>query len=928
MTTDYTISTALLCNQKLLCYMLEQRLDGVVPPDRLDMENMSYGEACKRYAAAEFRQETGYMNNEAFLYRWEYFRTHYPHNRETEIVLAALHSLYEDFLEERNGNIHVKLERYGEWQNLVANINLSPIAAYAAEQAGKHSLAWSTEERDRVRAAMLQTNALCYPYDVLVEDYIRTKGLNDTHLHIKACTFAEYNWLCALSDPEHAFTPFSWKEGASEKEPLILRAIRQQFCDIYGRSPVITIPHHLRIARNLRIMLREYASLSPKERLAPRYSSLAAWVYATTKDQDHTIARKKQGQRISCLEDLGNEDIDTKLIDQWEFHEDYTMHIREERDWMSRLIHIIKEEDFTGQGSWLLPCFHVYLLLMNEYCSLFVQRETQKGFDQFCNTARLTVPNKQEALYYLECFRHFHGNHPESEVHHLDARIAPQNTIKAYLRQFSHMLRGYAYYLAEIRRKNPHAGPWDESMEEMLETLSDEKPSRLVEIIRALRPKPPFRYLRMSITIHFIKKEWNRSDEASTRYGSVRYTLYSQQGTLYALLKQVPELTEFVRAVDAANDESNVPPSVFAPCFRFCRRELRMERVTFHCGEAFPHLLTGLRAMDDARRLLELKNGDRVGHGTALGMDPTYWREQQGGTAYLRREDRMLDLLYAHGILKYEPHIPGAECTKLQDELMQLAHEIFPARDYHITPHILKTAMDMRGICPFLLQKLFSVRGLESPRESITQCIEDFKTNEKTYLIQNGVEFREDDAELIYTLKRLKQAPLHAILLLLDWQFNPYTWMAGGEIIRVELNKKDDDIILTLQRRMMQDYINDKIVIETLITSNLRIACYRHAAEHHAMRWLLHQPEKFKNEPNLLLCFGSDDPAVFSCDAKADFYLLYASLHQCGVKEHEALHLLDRVNNRGRIYSFPLPQDPLMRATDTPIEDIEHTPDE
>ncbi len=920
MTADFTITASLLCNRNLLHFLLEQRLDGVVPPDLPDIDNMSYGEACKRYAADAFRQETKQLSNEAFLFRWEYFCQLYPRNQETEIVLAALRCLYDDFLEERNGSIHVKLARYGEWQNLMANINMGPIAAYAAHRAGKRCTTWGVKERERVRTSMLLSDALCYPHDILVEDYIREHGLNDTHLHIKACIFSEYNWLCALSDPEHAFNPFSWKDGTSQKEPIMLRAIRQQFCDIYGRSPAMTIPRHLRIARNLRTMLREYAGLKPTERTHPRFSSLRAWVYDKTQKYpgnrfpdtpQKTDNSESLGCLIDCIDDLGKEEIAAELIDHWEFREEYADLIREERDWMSRLIHILSEEDFTGQGNWLLPCFHVYLLLMNEYCGLFIQRETQKGFDQFNNTERLEVPNKKDSQYYLECFRRFHGNHPESDVHHLDARFAPKKTIDAYLKQFSHMLGGYARYLKELREKHPHAGALTEHQEEMLESLPYEKPRLLLEWINELRPKPPFRYLRLGMTIHFIKNEWKRKKDAEMRYDSIRKALRSQQKTLQGLLLQVPELTEFVRAVDAANDESNVPPSVFAPCFRFCRNELGMERVTFHCGEAFPHLLTGLRAMDDARRLLELKEGDRIGHGTALGMDPTYWREQHGDAVYLRKEERMLDLLYAYGILKQEYRVPGQTCAALQDELMNLAHEIFPAEDYQIDPHILKAAMDMRSLCPFLLENIFPARKQPKEWSGRVHLIREFKGDYKTYFKKLGIEYLEDDAEWRRTIEKLRQAPTYAILLLLDWQFTPQTWLIGGQIKRVELHREDDELLLILQRRMMQDYINDKIIIETLITSNLRIACYRRAVEHHAMRWLLHHPEKFKEEPNLLLCFGSDDPAIFSCDAKTDFYLLYACLHELGVREQEALQLLDRLNKRGRIYSFPVPTGPI-----------------
>ncbi len=730
--------------------------------------------------------------------------------------------------------------------------------------------------------------------------------------NINLCAFSEYQWLRAIAHPEKAFNPFAQQDAP-------LEALRQQFCDIYGRAPSITVLQHLRIARNLRILLRECTSLRMEERLAPRFHDLNTWCH------------EKTGYRLNSMNELADEDLTDALTDRGVLWDDHARVIREERDWMCRLIHQMWEEDFVGQGIWLPPCFHAYLLLMNEYCGLLIQKETQTGFDQFNNTTRIKAPLELNAHYYRECFRHFHGNHPRSNILYLDARFAPWDSIDGNLQLLTQILRGYAQYLADFRSSPFCAKELPERVEAAKERIAAAKPDELLDVIRDLLPAPGFRYLRLGLTAHFIKTSWNRQKDDAMRYPKTREYLRTRSEIIKAVLLRVPRLSEFLHSVDAANDESYVPPAVFAPCFRFCRRELGMERITFHCGECFPHLLTGLRAMNDARRLLEPGNGDRIGHGTALGMDPTFWREHQGNAVYLRLEDRMLDLLYAHEILKQERCIPGQTCARLEEELMTLAHQIFCTKGRHIDTHILKAAMDMRGLCPFHLKQIFTVGGPTSPAShgapTLEEHIERFKKGTAAFLRERGIGIWEKGAdiglietnnELEYTIRALKNAPSHAIMLLLDWQFDSHTWETGKKIIRVELNKEDDEILLTLQRRMMQDYVDAKIVIETLISSNLRIACYRRAAEHHAMRWLLRQPEKFKGEPDLLLCFGSDDPAIFSCDAKADFYLLYASLHEHGIKEQQAIQLLDCVNRRGRIYSFPPPRDPL-----TPEEERE-----
>ena len=45
---------------------------------------------------------------------------------------------------------------------------------------------------------------------------------------------------------------------------------------------------------------------------------------------------------------------------------------------------------------------------------------------------------------------------------------------------------------------------------------------------------------------------------------------------------------------------------------------------SYHAGEDFHHILSGIRAMFDAIELLDLCEGDRIGHGTAMGISQNY----------------------------------------------------------------------------------------------------------------------------------------------------------------------------------------------------------------------------------------------------------------------------------------------------------------
>ena len=129
---------------------------------------------------------------------------------------------------------------------------------------------------------------------------------------------------------------------------------------------------------------------------------------------------------------------------------------------------------------------------------------------------------------------------------------------------------------------------------------------------------------------------------------------------LVSVLRGFPLALRTLRGVDLCTDEAGVPIWVMAPLIRWVRdagrfgaRSLKHEgraeitplRITVHAGEDFVHLLSGLRRLDDAIQYLGLEEGDRIGHGTALGLDPVTWFERTGRVVQTR-EERLFDLVW------------------------------------------------------------------------------------------------------------------------------------------------------------------------------------------------------------------------------------------------------------------------------------------
>ena len=74
---------------------------------------------------------------------------------------------------------------------------------------------------------------------------------------------------------------------------------------------------------------------------------------------------------------------------------------------------------------------------------------------------------------------------------------------------------------------------------------------------------------------------------------------------------------------------------------------VRELRTTIHSGEDFVHLVGGLRRVSEAVHYLDLHDGDRIGHGVALGVDVESWVKKTADSRC--REANACSICCGHG---------------------------------------------------------------------------------------------------------------------------------------------------------------------------------------------------------------------------------------------------------------------------------------
>lgn len=116
-----------------------------------------------------------------------------------------------------------------------------------------------------------------------------------------------------------------------------------------------------------------------------------------------------------------------------------------------------------------------------------------------------------------------------------------------------------------------------------------------------------------------------------------------------------PEVAQLFVGIDAVGDELDAEPRDFVDAYSMVRgfqprgrpkHDAPLLRLAYHAGEDFRDLLTGLRRIGEAVRLLDLGPNDRLGHGLALSWPTAHFYDRRP-ESYPRVGEHVLDLVWA-----------------------------------------------------------------------------------------------------------------------------------------------------------------------------------------------------------------------------------------------------------------------------------------
>lgn len=398
----------------------------------------------------------------------------------------------------------------------------------------------------------------------------------------------------------------------------------------------------------------------------------------------------------------------------------------------------------------------------------------------------------------------------------------------------------------------------------------------------------------IGLILHFIKEAVSsqtkklHGDPQDPSFGCRYGRWYAQREreamAVAQLLSHRPESLSVLRGVDVANSEQAIPlwptlPLIAAARAASARASEALHgrgmgdastpfRVTYHAGEDYCRLASGLRRVHELVDFGALRAGDRIGHALALGDVPARWAERCDRVVQ-SREERLEDLLwelslYGHGDLLAE----AGRSALLQEEASRLVREIYgPLGEGAFLDLRLQAAARRARHDPAELQRLGYPRMMGATGSGL--------------------------------------GPSRALLV--AQLTDAGVFRRGLEPVEVSVTPGEIAFLKAAQRCLRAVLGRLEVTVESNPSSNLLIGSYGDVTEHPAFRL---QPLPGMSAPDgdpVLLSVNVDDPITFASRLADEYAHLYYGLLRQNVTSQDALLWLDRVRENGYRSRFTLP---------------------
>jgi adenosine deaminase len=553
-----------------------------------------------------------------------------------------------------------------------------------------------------------------------------------------------------------------------------------------------------------------------------------------------------------------------------------------------------------NNDSKLRPCldlFWIYLMIATRFRSELIQCNDNYGFDNF------EQYQSRKNLFFggdkqWEAIQVRAAAEPvlrDSRIRSFEMRIIPKSSAKELAQQIKDICRQIApkdtrRWLTE-QSKPPKDNPKSED-EDFLDAQA-------------------------FFVLHFPKQKEKQTDtlhkQNCCRHHTYRLNLEKWVKAIEGVREGQSAAAALIRGIDACANEADTRPEVFAPVFRRLRRHqppaerligqsVPPLRVTYHVGEDYPDIVDGLRAIEEAMLFLELRQGDRIGHAMALGVDAQQWYRRKERRIILSRQALLDNSVWMRHRLSEAGMLSGALSHTLsviyQKQIAAIFYDGLPYTDadHEISEETYLNAWLLRGDHPECYHNV-------QDRMVYKQTIQTLPVWHPEALLTDNM----------YGLNDLRKYNRQAAKLIHHYHYNPIIKNRGDEIVEEEVTEAYIQGVSELQAVLRQSVARMHIGVEANPSSNVLIGNYKRYDDSPLLklydRGLLDTSEC----PQLSVSINTDDLGVFDTTLENEYALLALSLEKQkkpdgnSVYKHTDIYKwLDNIRKMGLAQSFLL----------------------
>ncbi|MCI9081034.1 MAG: hypothetical protein HFI70_01705 [Lachnospiraceae bacterium] len=361
-----------------------------------------------------------------------------------------------------------------------------------------------------------------------------------------------------------------------------------------------------------------------------------------------------------------------------------------------------------------------------------------------------------------------------------------------------------------------------------------------------------------------------------------------------AIRNEISYLDEYLVGVDVASDENAAEPWLFTPAYHEVRKgnnaalvkfiaeeniykHINSIGLTYHVGEDYRHILSGLRHIDEVVEKYHYRACDRIGHGIALGVDVDDWAGNNRNVI-IPLGEYLDNLLWIWGLVVENRQELPVSAYALEGKILQIASQIYT---------------HMAGMTVHVLYQAYQEKFKRNFTERFRQYNREMEEKESSAKIQGKCLYRDYDSCHVELWDAFK---------IVCTYFCPVYEEKYNQVIWLEITGEDVKLLKALQNYMKDKIQRKGIYIETNPTSNLAIGEIESLYSHYILN--LNTLADVQPKHNIMVTVNSDDPMVFNTNVENELAYMYHGLLSAGYDSKTVLEWIDKVREYGMESSF------------------------